>query len=42
MNPNRRLTHEKTQFCNCFMLDSEKGIANTGLKLKVNECYFVN
>lgn len=42
VNPNRRLINEKAQFYSCFMLDSEKGITNIGIKLKVNECHFVN
>lgn len=39
MNPNRSLINEKAQFCNCYMLDSEKGITNILIKLKMDKFY---
>lgn len=39
MNPTRSLINEKAQFCNCYMLDSEKGITNILIKLKMDTFY---
>lgn len=39
MNPNGRWINEKALFCNCYTLDSEKGVANLLIKLKLGKIY---